>query len=72
AQAMANAQAGRLITETELTGERLAREIFSLLDQPREIETLSTNARRLAYPHAAREIVDLIEEAAGMRTENGR
>jgi UDP-N-acetylglucosamine--N-acetylmuramyl-(pentapeptide) pyrophosphoryl-undecaprenol N-acetylglucosamine transferase len=64
AQAMASAQAGRLITETELTGERLAREIFSLLDQPREIETLSTNARSLAYPHAARDIVNLIEEAA--------
>src|SRR5258705_695712 len=63
-QGMASAQAGRLITETELTGERLARETFSLLDQPREIETLSTNARSLAYPHAARDIVNLIEEAA--------
>lgn len=69
AQAMANAQAGRLITETELTGERLAREIFSLLDQPREIETLSMNARSLAYPHAARDIVNLIEEAARRRGE---
>ena len=69
AQAMANARAGRLITETELTGERLAREIFSLLDQPREIETLSTNARSLAYPHAARDIVNLIEEAAESKTE---
>src|SRR5216684_7119911 len=69
AQAMANAQAGRLITETELTGERLAREIFSLLDQPREIETLSKNARSLAYPHAARDIVNLIEEAARRRGE---
>src|SRR6201993_2068971 len=67
AQAMANAQAGRLITETELTGEQLAREIFSLLDQPREIETLSTNARSLAYPHAARDIVNLIEAAARQR-----
>jgi UDP-N-acetylglucosamine--N-acetylmuramyl-(pentapeptide) pyrophosphoryl-undecaprenol N-acetylglucosamine transferase len=69
AQAMAGAQAGRLITETELTGERLAREIFSLLDQPREIETLSKNARSLAYPHAARDIVNLIEEAARRRGE---
>jgi len=70
AQAMSNAGAGRLITETELTGERLAREIFSLLDQPQEIETLSTKARRLAYPKAAAEIVDLIEAVAsggGMR-----
>ena len=61
---MSNAGAGRLITEQELTGQRLAREIFSLLDEPREIETLSRNARSLAYPDAAREIVDLIEGVA--------
>ncbi len=69
AQAMTSAGAGRLITETELTGERLAREIFSLLDQPRDIELLSTKARSLAYPDAARDIVNLIEEAAGRRGE---
>ena len=63
AQAMSSAGAGRLITETELTGERLARDIFSLLDQPREIERLSRNARSLAYPRAARDIVNLIEAA---------
>ena len=39
----------------------------ALLDQPWEIETLSTNARRLAYPHAASDIVNLIEEAARQR-----
>jgi len=62
AQAMTNAGAGRLITETELSGERLAREIFSLLDQPREIERMSAAARSLARPHAARDIVNIIEE----------
>ena len=70
AQAMTNAGAGRLITEAELTGERLAREIFSLLDQPREIETLSQNARKLAFPQAAREIVNLIEAAVRGKPEN--
>jgi len=64
AQAMSNAGAGRLITETELTGDRLAREIFSLLDQPQEIATLSLKARNLAYPNAAKDIVNLIEKAA--------
>ena len=63
AQEMVNAGAGRLIRETELSGERLAKEIFSLLDQPGEIESLSTKARSLAHPDAAREIVDLIEAA---------
>src|SRR4030088_746477 len=67
AQEMTRAGAGRLISETELTAEKLAAEIFSLLDQPREIEKLSTAARGLARPHAARDIVNLIEEAANVQ-----
>jgi len=63
AQEMVNSGAGRLIPEPELTAERLTREIFSLLDQPGDIEQLSTKARSLAHPYAAREIVDLIEVA---------
>src|SRR5437773_2481863 len=38
AQEMVNANAGRLIAEPELTAERLAKEIFALLDHPQEIE----------------------------------
>ena len=64
AQEMVNGGAGRLIPEPELTAERLTREVFSLLDQPGDIEQLSTKARSLAHPYAAREIVNLIEEAA--------
>ncbi len=71
AQEMVKAQAARLIVENELTADRLASEIFSLLDspaqpgQPRELEQLSSNARSLGKPSAARDIVDLIEQAAG-------
>lgn len=64
AQEMARTGAGRVIPEPELTPERLTSEIFSLLDQPREIEKLSEGARRLARPAAARDIADLIEQAA--------
>src|SRR5689334_14700039 len=64
AQEMVKAQAARLIVENELTADRLASEIFSLLDQPRELEQLSSNARSLGKPNAARDIVDLIEQAA--------
>ena len=67
AQEMARAGAGRLISEAELTAEKLTAEIFSLLDQPQEIEKLSTAARGLARPHAARDIVNLIEEAANVQ-----
>jgi len=68
---MTKAGAGRLIAEPELTPERLAKEIFTLLDQPTEIEALAKNARSLAHPQAAREIVDLIEEAASLPPRHG-
>ena len=61
---MARAGAGRVIPEPELTAERLTSEIFSLLDQPREIERQSCAARSLARPNAARDIVNMIEEVA--------
>jgi UDP-N-acetylglucosamine--N-acetylmuramyl-(pentapeptide) pyrophosphoryl-undecaprenol N-acetylglucosamine transferase len=67
AQEMVKAQAARLIVENELTAIRLATEVFSLLDQPRELEQLSSNARNLGKPNAARDIVDLIDQAAGPR-----
>ena len=62
AQEMARAGAGRVIPESELTAERLTREIFSLLDQPGEIERQSRAAKALAKPDAARDIVNMIEE----------
>ena len=67
AQEMTRAGAGRLIFEAELTAEKLTGEIFSLLDQPREIEKMSAAARRLARPDAARDIVNLIEQAANVQ-----
>jgi UDP-N-acetylglucosamine--N-acetylmuramyl-(pentapeptide) pyrophosphoryl-undecaprenol N-acetylglucosamine transferase len=67
AQEMASAGAGRVIPEQELTAERLTEEIFSLLDQPQEVERLSSAARNLARPNAARDIVDMIEAATGGR-----
>jgi len=67
AQEMARAGAGRLITEPELTSEKLSAEIFSLLEQPQEIEKLSSNARALGRPHATEAIVNLIEEVADVQ-----
>jgi len=71
AQEMVNAGAGRLISEGELSAERLTSEIFSLLDEPQELEKLSIKARSLAYPNAARAIVDLIESVAHIGTFTG-
>jgi UDP-N-acetylglucosamine--N-acetylmuramyl-(pentapeptide) pyrophosphoryl-undecaprenol N-acetylglucosamine transferase len=67
AQEMSRAGAGRLISESELTAERLSSEIFTLLDHPQEMATISKNARGLARPDAARDIVDLIEKAANVQ-----
>lgn len=64
AQAMARAGAGRLITEGELTPERLAREILQLLDQPGQLAEIARRARALGRGHATAAIVDLIEEVA--------
>jgi UDP-N-acetylglucosamine--N-acetylmuramyl-(pentapeptide) pyrophosphoryl-undecaprenol N-acetylglucosamine transferase len=72
AQEMSRAGAGRLISEKELTAEKLTAEIFTLLDQPQEIKKLSTAARGLARPHAARDIVNLIEEAANVQGSEQR
>jgi UDP-N-acetylglucosamine--N-acetylmuramyl-(pentapeptide) pyrophosphoryl-undecaprenol N-acetylglucosamine transferase len=63
---MVKANAGKLIAEPELTPQRLASDIFSLLDHPEQIEQLSSRARALGKPNAARDIVDLVETAAGV------
>jgi UDP-N-acetylglucosamine--N-acetylmuramyl-(pentapeptide) pyrophosphoryl-undecaprenol N-acetylglucosamine transferase len=72
AQEMSRAGAGRLIPEAELTAERLTSEIFSLLNQPSEIARLAAAAHSLARPHAARDIVNLIEEAANVQGNRQR
>jgi UDP-N-acetylglucosamine--N-acetylmuramyl-(pentapeptide) pyrophosphoryl-undecaprenol N-acetylglucosamine transferase len=72
AQEMAREGAGRVITEAELTGERLSKEIFALLDSPQQIERMSVAARKLSWPNATRDIVNLIEEAAGIAPSSGK
>jgi UDP-N-acetylglucosamine--N-acetylmuramyl-(pentapeptide) pyrophosphoryl-undecaprenol N-acetylglucosamine transferase len=64
AQEMQRIGAARLIPEPQLTAERLTQEIFALLDQPIELQTMAANARRLAKPRAVQDIVDLIETVA--------
>jgi UDP-N-acetylglucosamine--N-acetylmuramyl-(pentapeptide) pyrophosphoryl-undecaprenol N-acetylglucosamine transferase len=72
AQEMSKKGAGRVITESELAGERLSQEIFSLLDNPQDVSRIAAAARTLSFPHAARDIVDLIESAAGIKTTSVR
>src|SRR5262249_47337048 len=67
AQEMAKASAGKVITENDLAAERLTGEIFMLLDHPDHIQQLAANARELGRPYAARDIVNLVEEVAGVQ-----
>ena len=61
AQEMQRAGAARLIPEPQITAERLTQEIFSLLDDPTELQAMAANARRLAKPRAVQDLVDLVQ-----------
>jgi len=65
AEALRDAGAARMILQEELTGERLANEITSLIDAPEEITRMETAARKLARRDAAETTVDLIEGVIG-------
>ena len=67
AQEMAKANAGKVVVESELNADRLANEIFALVDQPERIQFMAANARKLGRPNAARDIVNLVEEVAGVQ-----
>jgi UDP-N-acetylglucosamine--N-acetylmuramyl-(pentapeptide) pyrophosphoryl-undecaprenol N-acetylglucosamine transferase len=62
AQEMVRAGAALLVLQQDLTGERLAREIAAVVAQPQRLVALAENAREMARPNAARDIVTLIEE----------
>ena len=53
AEELVRAGAARLITEPELSGSRLAREILAFIDHPANLVEFGRRARKLARPHAA-------------------
>lgn len=66
AEMMARAGAARFLRESELTPERLARELHTLLDAPEERERMAASARALARPDAAENVARrLVELASG-------
>ena len=62
AEALRDAGAARMISQEELSGERLASEIASLIDAPDEITQMEKAARKLARRDAADATVNLIEK----------
>lgn len=67
AEALQRAGAARLIPQAELTAERLAKEVSSLVESPEEITRMEHAARALARPAAAEATVDLIEKIVTSR-----
>jgi len=64
AEALARGGAATMVEQRELTGERLAREILSLVDNAAERRRMGEAAARLAKPNAANVIVDRVAEMA--------
>jgi UDP-N-acetylglucosamine--N-acetylmuramyl-(pentapeptide) pyrophosphoryl-undecaprenol N-acetylglucosamine transferase len=61
AEALRTAGAARMILQKDLTGERLAKEIATLVNAPDELTKMEEQSRKLARDDAAAVTVDLIE-----------
>lgn len=61
ADALVRVGAARLLEQSALSGERLAAEVVSLLQQPERLAEIEAAAQSLARPDAAARIADLIE-----------
>ncbi len=65
AEALVKKGAARMILQADLTGERLARELTTLIKEPKAIAEMGSAARRMARPDAAEATVDIIEQLSG-------
>lgn len=64
AEILRDAAAARMILDSELTGERLFREVEALRTNEAELAKMRMNVRRFARPGAAGRAADILEEAA--------
>ena len=58
-----------MILQHELSGERLATEIETLVQAPQEIDRMEEASRKLAHGDAASAAVDMIEELSHKKTQ---
>lgn len=59
AEAVQRAGAGRMILQSELTGERLVLELLQFVRDPQKLKQMGAASRRLAHPDSAAKVVDL-------------
>lgn len=67
AEVLQEAGAARMILQSELSGERLAREINDLVENPERVTRMEEAARKMARGDAAGAAVDLIEKLLAVR-----
>jgi UDP-N-acetylglucosamine--N-acetylmuramyl-(pentapeptide) pyrophosphoryl-undecaprenol N-acetylglucosamine transferase len=65
---MVGAGAARYLRESDLTPERLAREILALLNAPEERARMAASARALARPDAAENVAHRLLRLSGLET----
>jgi UDP-N-acetylglucosamine--N-acetylmuramyl-(pentapeptide) pyrophosphoryl-undecaprenol N-acetylglucosamine transferase len=69
AEALERAGASRMVLQQDATGERLAREISALVENPERVTQMEEAARKLARGDAAVAAVDLIEKLLEVRSQ---
>ncbi len=64
AQSLVDAGAARMVLDSEMSGQRLFREIDSLRQDPIALARMRERVRQFAHPGAAERAADVLEEAA--------
>lgn len=64
AEAVVEVGGARLVLDRDLTGHRLAVELYELVDDPGALADMGRAARRLGRPHAASRLADLVCQLA--------
>jgi UDP-N-acetylglucosamine--N-acetylmuramyl-(pentapeptide) pyrophosphoryl-undecaprenol N-acetylglucosamine transferase len=72
AEALARSGAAVVVEESKLDGVWLAETIAALLGDPPRLRQMSESARRLAHPHAARDIAFMAARLAGIGGEDAQ
>lgn len=68
AEALERAGAAKMILQSDLTGESLAKELSGLIGSPEKTAQMGADAKKLARADAAEATVDIIEELSGKPT----
>lgn len=64
AEALVIERAARMVSDSEMNGERLFREVEALRNSPAELSAMRNNVQRFARPGAAERAAGVMEEAA--------